>query len=92
MIVRIIGSGQFVVPDGLKDELNSIDNQIVACIRAGDKDGYYKELSRLIATVRSKGSAMEPREIRSSDLIIPRDDLSMEEAKAIFGKEGLLEG
>ena len=37
MIVRILGEGQFELPDGDAERLNTLDNEAVAAVEAGDE-------------------------------------------------------
>ena len=41
-------------------------------------------------TVRERGESLEDGDLSPSDLIIPPDDLSLEEAKELFSGEGLI--
>jgi len=91
MIIRIMGEGQYSVSDNLLNELNAIDNRIVEHVNRCDEATYRKELANLVATVRSKGEKVNAEEIVSSDLIVPPEDLSLEEAKEIFCGQGIIE-
>ena len=92
MIIRIMGEGQFTVPEDLKKELNSIDNQIVDHVARGDEASFRADLLRLHKTILKKGRPLDPNEIRESDVILPPSDLTIEEAKRIFSGSGLIEG
>ncbi len=91
MIIRIMGEGQYRVPSSLLDELNVIDNRIVDLVAKEDEGGYKNELARLISAVKEKGTPLGPEEIVESDLIVPPEDLTLEEAEKIFGGSGLIE-
>ncbi|NYT01223.1 MAG: hypothetical protein GKC10_00435 [Methanosarcinales archaeon] len=91
MIIRIMGEGQYSVSENLVKELNAIDNSIVEHVNRCDEASYRRELANLIATVRSKGQKVKAEEIVSSDLIVPPEDLSLEEAKDIFCGQGIIE-
>ncbi len=89
MIIRIMGEGQYRVPDGLCNELNRIDNRIVALVTEGKAKEFRKELVKLISEIREKGEAIEAEEILESNIIVPPEDLSFEEAKDIFKGYGI---
>ncbi len=91
MIIRIMGEGQYRVPSGLLDELNVIDNRIVDLVAKEDEGGYKNELARLISAVKVKGCPLDPEEIVESDLIVPPEDLTLEEAENVFSGSGLIE-
>lgn len=89
MIIRIMGEGQFRAPDSLCDELNQIDNRIVALVTEGNKEEFRAELARLISEIKKKGEAIGTSEIMKSDIIVPPEDLSLEEAREVFKGSGI---
>lgn len=91
MIVRISEEGQYQVPSALFDELNAIDNRIVELVAKGKEEEYRAELSNLLKCIRSNGKKLDDNEIKESDVIVPPEDLSLEEARQIFTGDGLLE-
>lgn len=91
MIIRIMGEGQYRAPEVLCNELNQIDNRIVALVTEGKADEFRKEFAKLISEIREKGEAIEAEEILESNIIVPPEDLSFEEAKDIFKGSGIFE-
>lgn len=91
MIIRIIGEGQFRVPGELHDKLNEMDNRIVDYVAKGQEEEFKKELAKLVATIREKGTYMEAEEIIESDVIVPPEDLTLAEAKDVFTGTGIFE-
>ncbi len=91
MIIRIMGEGQYRVPDSLIDELNRIDNRIVEHVSAGAEREFRQDLDRLIETIKQKGTALPAEEIVESQVIVPPSDMSLEEAKKVFNGPGLIE-
>ena len=91
MIIRIMGQGQYKVDDGLVNQLNVIDNRIVGRISKGDQDGFRKDLVVLISIVKGKGMPLDPANIVQSDIIVPPEDLTFNEAINIFKGQGLFE-
>ncbi|WP_406658058.1 hypothetical protein V7O62_05775 [Methanolobus sp. ZRKC2] len=91
MIIRVSEDGQYEVPSSLLDELNVIDNRIVDLVAEEKKDEYRTELSKLIGMVRSNGRKLDDDEIRESDIILPPEDLTLNEAREIFTGEGIFE-
>jgi PspA-Associated protein len=90
MIVRILGQGQYKIDDFLIDKLNAIDNHIVDHVTKGDRDGFRKDLARLISIVKEQGEPLDPVDIIQSDIIVPPMDLTFEEAEKIFSGYGLI--
>ena len=90
MIVRILTEGQFNLPGAYVDQLNKIDNQIVEVVEQEDRDGFEKNLKRMLDLVRENGTALPMDELVESDLILPEPDITLEEAEEIFTGEGLI--
>lgn len=89
MIIRIMGEGQYKVPEAFCDELNQIDNRIVHMVEEGKAVEFRNELVKLIFEIKEKGEPIEAEEILESDIIVPPEDLSFEEAKAVFKGSGI---
>lgn len=92
MIVRILGEGQFRLDDNQISKVNKIDNQIVEHVQKSNQAEYRQDLARLISTIKELGQPVDPVEILPSDIIIPPEDLSLEEARKVFCEEGLIKG
>jgi PspAA-like protein len=90
VIVRISTESQYVLPDDAADELNDLDNQVVAAIDAGDEDRFHEVFEQLIDLVRRAGQPLDEDEIAESDVIIPPPDISFVEAAEEFTGEGLI--
>lgn len=92
MIVRILGEGQFDVPDDALDRLNTADDALVAAIDAGDHDGFRRCLADLHAAVHELGTPLPADYLGPSDLALPADDATLDEVRALLGDEGLIPG
>ena len=92
MIVRILSEGQFNLPGACIDELNEIDNQMVAAVESEDAASFARLLGEMLTLVREKGAPVPVEELVESDLILPETDLTLEEAEHIFIGDGLLPG
>jgi hypothetical protein len=90
VIVRIATEGQYELPEGVHDELNAIDNRVVAAVEADDEAGYQESFTALLDFIRSRGTAVDATDLRESDLIVPPPDLTLTEAEAEFTGDGLL--
>jgi hypothetical protein len=91
MIIRIMGEGQYKVDSSLLDQLNVIDNRIVEHVAKGRLAEFRADLAKLIAMVKEKGTALPAEEIVESQIVLPPQDLTFEEAKKIFSGSGLIE-
>jgi PspA-Associated protein len=91
VIVRLLGGdGQFRVDDGVVEELNTLDAQGAQAVEAGDEESLRSVLDQMAQTVRERGERLADDDLSASDLIVPPDDLSLEEAKELFSGEGLI--
>jgi hypothetical protein len=92
MIVRIMGEGQFEVPDEQLDELNRLDDALADAVDSGDTDTFRTALESLLASVRTKGSALPEDYLGPSELVLPGPDATIDEVRDVLGEEGLIPG
>jgi hypothetical protein len=90
MIVRLMGEGQFRLPDEAGGALNELDNAAVSALEAGDEETFRARLRELAQAVRDRGEPLPDADLHPSDVIVPPDDLSLEEARELFSGEGLI--
>ncbi len=91
MIIRILGEGQFQADETLVKELNRIDNRLVVHVEEGDQRAFRNDLLELINLVRTKGEPIDPVDLLPSSIIVPPEDLSLDEARRVFRGSGLIE-
>jgi len=92
MIVRILGEGQFEVPDAAVDELNELDRKLEAAVERQDEAAFRPALAALLAKVREVGSPAKADELVPSELIVPPDDASMADVRRLLTDEDLIAG
>jgi PspA-Associated protein len=91
VIARLLGGdGQFRVDDSVVEALNDLDAQGAQAVEAGDEENLRRVLGLMAKTVRERGERLPDDDLSASDLIIPPDDLSLEEAKELFSGDGLI--
>ena len=90
MIVRILGDNQYVLDTKYLDKLNELDNCMVDHLSNEEVDEFSSCLHEMIHTIREKGTPLDPAEILPSDLIVPSPDITPEEARNLFTKEGII--
>jgi hypothetical protein len=91
VIVRLLGGdGQYRIGDDVVDGLNELDNQAAQAVEAGDQENVHRLLALMADLVRERGERLADDDLSASDLIIPPDDLSLEEARELFSGEGLI--
>ncbi|MEZ5092273.1 hypothetical protein [Nocardioides sp.] len=92
MIVRILGEGQFDVPDDALSALNEHDGAVESAIGSGDEAAFEAALGALLDAVRSVGTTHQVDSLDESDAILPPADASLEEVRAMLADDGLIPG
>ena len=92
MIVRILGEGQYDVPDDAMDRLNDLDTALESAVESGDEAGFRTALTSLLEAVRGSGSAHALDSLDESDLILPRADATIGDVRDLLQEDGLIPG
>jgi len=92
VIIRIMGEGQFDVPEGSADSLNALDAQVEAAVQSGDDNAFAGAFAQLLERVRSAGSRLADDALVDSDLVLPPSDSTADDVARLLGDEGLIPG
>ncbi|WP_121252431.1 PspA-associated protein PspAA [Nocardioides ferulae] len=92
MIIRILGEGQFDVPDTLLDRLNELDAAVESAVEAGDETAFAAALGELLTEVRGVASPHAIDSLDESDLILPPADATLDEVRDMMRDDGLIPG
>ena len=94
MIVRILGEGQWEVPQEALGRLNALDDEVEKAVVDDDADQLAAALASLHDEVRASGTLIASDDLRESDLILPGSDASLGEVATLLGEsdEGLIPG
>ena len=79
MIVRIMGKGQWEVPDELTIHLNVLDELVEDAVESRDGEALSATLAEMADLVVRNGEQLPPGRARWSDLIVPGAGSSLEE-------------
>jgi hypothetical protein len=90
VIVRILGEGQFDVPDADLERLNAIDDELIAAVDAEDETAFRAALDALLSAVREHATPHALETLDSSDLVLPAPDATLAEVRDLLGEEGLI--
>lgn len=90
MIVRLMGEGQYRVDDGLREQLNELDDRAQTAVDANDEPALDDMLDQMWQLIRDRGERLPDEDLSASDLIIPPSDLTLEETRQLFTDEGLI--
>ena len=92
MIIRILGEGQFTVPDGEVDRLNELDAAVEKAIADGDAGAFAPALAALLGHVRASGTPVPADELVASEALLPPADAVLAEARDMLREDGLIPG
>jgi hypothetical protein len=92
MIIRIMGEGQLKLENSAVDELNKLDSDLEKAVEANDEAAFGSALQGLLAKARALGVALPPDAIEPSELILPREDATIEEVRDLLADGGLIPG
>jgi hypothetical protein len=89
VIVRILGEGQYELPDTARANLDGLDAALDRAVDAKDDAAFRDALEALINSVRDGGTALEPSRIVPSDLALPPSGSSLGEVLDLLSNESL---
>ena len=92
MIIRILGEGQFDVPDEAVAGLNDLDAAVESSVESGDREAFTGALAALLSGVRGVAVPHEEGTLDTSDLILPPADATLEEVRDLLSGDGLIPG
>ncbi len=84
MIVRILGEGQYTVPEDQRGTLQKLDATLAEAVDADDEQAFTRSLDALIAEVRQSGEPLADDAFAPSDLVVPFPDATLEETKGLL--------
>jgi hypothetical protein len=90
VIVRISGEGQYELDDSGVRKLDELDTALTDALNAGDEQTFHQLLRSTIDFIRQTGTEVPHDTVVPSEVIVPPDDTTMEEAKKFFTDEGLM--
>jgi len=92
VIIRIMSEGQFVVDEALVAELNALDDQLEECFEKDDETAFERVRDAMLTLVRARGKPLDVADLSPSDVVLPPQDATIEEVRALLGEKGLVPG
>ena len=92
MIIRIMADGQYDVPEEALEDLNQLDDALESSVQQGDEIGFRGALAGLLSAVRDKGTRLPDDDLSPSDAIIPSEDATTDDVRALLTEEGVIPG
>jgi phage shock protein A len=88
IVVRISGEDQYRLNIAERPQLEPLDEVLSKAIESQDQAGYAKALSDLLNFVRSHGSKLPVDSLVSSDVVLPSEDMTLDEATKLLSDGG----
>jgi len=92
VIIRILGEGQFDVPDTRADELNRLDERLLDAVESGDSTALAPALHELRAAAAQWGVPLPDTALVASELVVPAVHSTLADVCALLGADGLIPG
>ena len=86
MIVRILGDGQYELPENMESEFERLDNHLIAHVEDGDEEAFRRELAELIGIVQ-QGSEVPDDDFRPSDAVLPSPNASLADVQELLSED-----
>jgi hypothetical protein len=83
-VVRIHGDDQYRLEALLQSDLDMYDHRLVAAVEANDDPAYHSVLRDVTAFVKEKGVVLGGADVTKSDIILPSDDMPLDEVAGIL--------
>jgi ABC-type transporter Mla subunit MlaD len=91
MLIRILGEGQFIVPDDELAEINRLDAELEGALKTSE-DNFRQALDALLDKVRAVGVRPPADHLEESSVILPFADASEDDIRDMLNEDGLIPG
>ena len=88
MVVRIQGEDQYRLAVSEQPQLEPLDRALSDAISGQDQDSYRTALAALLNFVRAHGTKVPADDLVPSDVVLPSEDMTLEEATALLSEDG----
>lgn len=86
MIVRILGDGQYELPEDVDQEFVDLDDLLITHVEAGDEAAFQRDLSAIIALVH-QGSRLPDDDIQPSDGVVPDVGATLADIRKLLAED-----
>ncbi len=90
MIVRVLHDAQYELDESALKPLHELDERCHRAVADQDEQAFHTCYAQLLAILRSAGRPLADDDLRTSDLMLPPADVSLEEARRDLGEHGLI--
>jgi hypothetical protein len=92
VIVRILGDGQYFLPDSHVGVLKEHDTALTDAVRSEDEPAFRAALDAIVTEVRDIGERLPDDELTPSDLVLPAETATIDEVVSLLGEDGVIPG
>lgn len=86
LIIRIAGDSLYEVPTSIKPALDGLDETLEKAITENDQVTFSTCVEELIKLIRAMGRQLPLDDLRQSELVVPAQDMTIEQAKEMLGE------
>jgi len=86
MIVRILGSGRYDVPEADLPAIEQLDQQLVDALDRGDEAAFTGALADMVNQVRHTGTLIPADDVRTSELVVPHEGSTLAEVRDLLAQ------
>ena len=87
MVIRIAGEGLFRVPTSIKPALDALDSAMDTAIQHNEAKSFATCTAQLASLIATSGTKLDENEIVKSDLVVPSQDMTIDEAKQLLAAD-----
>lgn len=84
MTIRISGDALYEVPASIKPALDGLDEALEKALSQNDNDSFTSCVVELTKLIRATGKKLSDNELRPSDLLVPSQDMTVDQAKELL--------
>ena len=87
MVIRIAGDALYRVPTSIKPALDALDSAMDTAIEHNEAKSFATCTAQLANLIATSGTKLDDSEMVTSDLIVPSQDMTIEDAKRLLGQD-----
>ncbi len=91
VVVRIHGEDQYRLSISERGQLEPLDRALSQAIQDQDQAAYSAALQDMLAFVRAHGTKVAGDALVSSDVVLPSEDMTLDEASQLLSSDGVVE-
>jgi uncharacterized membrane protein len=84
MIVRVMEEDQYRLDDAEGAQFEQLDQSLLTAVQSDDQVAFMSALNAMLAFVRQHGDKVGYDEIIPSDVVVPAEDMTLQEARALL--------